>query len=40
MRKILVLEDNESIRGFVVINLQRAGYEVLEAESGGGRLLK
>lgn len=34
MRKILVLEDNESIRGFVVINLQRAGYEVLEAETG------
>lgn len=34
MRKILVLEDEESIRGFVVINLKRAGYEVVEASSG------
>ena len=34
MRKILVLEDEASIRGFVVINLKRAGYEVLEAETG------
>jgi len=34
MRKILVLEDEASIRGFVVINLQRAGYEVVEAETG------
>ena len=34
MRKILVLEDEASIRGFVVINLERAGYEVLEAETG------
>lgn len=34
MRKILVLEDEESIRGFVVINLKRAGYEVVEAATG------
>ena len=38
MRKILVLEDEASIRGFVVINLQRAGYEVLEAETGNQAL--
>jgi len=34
MRKVLVLEDEASIRGFVVINLKRAGYQVLEAETG------
>jgi DNA-binding response OmpR family regulator len=34
MRKILVLEDEASIRGFVVINLKRAGYDVLEAGTG------
>lgn len=34
MSKILVIEDEVSIRGFVVINLQRAGYEVVEAGSG------
>ena len=34
MRKILVLEDEDSIRGFVVINLKRAGYEVVEAGTG------
>ncbi len=33
-RKILVLEDEESIRSFVVLNLKRAGYEVIEAGSG------
>ena len=33
-RKVLVLEDEASIRGFIVINLTRAGYEVIEAESG------
>lgn len=33
-RKILILEDEESIRSFVVINLKRAGYEVVEAETG------
>ncbi len=34
MKKILVCEDEASIRSFVVINLQRAGYTVLEAASG------
>ncbi len=34
MKKILVLEDEASIRGFIVINLRRAGYDVIEAESG------
>lgn len=33
-KKILVLEDEPSIRSFVVINLSRAGYEVAEAETG------
>ena len=34
MRKVLVLEDEVNIRSFVVINLQRAGYEVVEAGTG------
>ena len=34
MKKVLVLEDESSIRGFIVINLRRAGYEVIEAETG------
>ncbi|MBR3640616.1 MAG: response regulator transcription factor [Oscillibacter sp.] len=34
MKKVLVLEDEASIRGFIVINLRRAGYQVIEAESG------
>ena len=34
MRKILVLEDESSIRSFVVINLRRAGFEPIEAETG------
>ena len=34
MKKVLDLEDESSIRSFVVINLKRAGYEVLEAETG------
>ncbi|MBE6759121.1 MAG: response regulator transcription factor [Ruminococcaceae bacterium] len=33
MKKILIVEDEANIREFVVINLQRAGYEVLEAGS-------
>ena len=40
MKKVLVLEDEPSIRGFIVINLQRAGYEVIEAESGEEALEK
>ncbi len=34
MRKVLILEDEASIRSFVVINLKRAGYTVLEAATG------
>ena len=34
MKKILVCEDEESIRSFVVFNLRRAGYTVIEAGSG------
>jgi len=34
MKKVLVLEDESSIRSFIVINLRRAGYEVIEAERG------
>ena len=34
MKKILVLEDETSIRSFIVINLNRAGYEVIEAGTG------
>ncbi len=34
MKKILILEDEDNIRSFVVINLQRAGYEVIEAGRG------
>ncbi len=34
MRKILVLEDEENIRSFVVINLKRAGYTTVEAGTG------
>ena len=33
-KKVLVLEDESSIRSFIVINLTRAGYEVSEAETG------
>lgn len=34
MKKVLVLEDESSIRSFIVINLRRAGYEVIEAGTG------
>lgn len=34
MKKILVLEDEANIRSFVVINLKRAGYDAIEAETG------
>lgn len=34
MKKVLVLEDESSIRSFLVINLKRSGYEVVEADSG------
>lgn len=34
MRRIMVVEDEKAIREFEVINLSRAGYEVIEAASG------
>ena len=34
MKKVLILEDEENIRSFVVINLQRAGYVTVEAATG------
>ena len=34
MKKILVAEDEQAIREFVVINLKRAGYDTLEAGTG------
>ncbi|MFI3226399.1 MAG: response regulator transcription factor [Clostridia bacterium] len=33
-KKILVLEDEEGIRTFIVFNLKREGYTVLEADTG------
>ena len=33
-KMVLIVEDEESIRKFVKINLEREGYKVLEAESG------
>ncbi len=40
MKKILVCEDEAAIRDFVVINLRRAGYEVVEADCGEMALQK
>ncbi len=34
MNRILVVEDEDAIRDFVVINLKRAGYEVIDAANG------
>ena len=34
MKKVLILEDEVNIRSFVVINLRRAGYEAIEADTG------
>lgn len=34
MKRVLIAEDENSIRDFIVINLKRSGYEVLEAENG------
>ena len=34
MKKVLIMEDEENIRSFVVINLQRAGYQAVEAATG------
>lgn len=38
MKKVLVLEDEANIRSFVVINLKRAGYEAIEADTGEAAL--
>jgi len=40
MKKVLVLEDEASIRSFVVINLKRSGYEPVEAATGAEALEK
>ncbi len=40
MKNILVAEDETAIRDFVVINLERAGYNVTEAENGAVALQK
>ncbi len=40
MKRILVVEDEDAIREFVVINLKRAGYEVVEANCGEAALQK
>lgn len=34
MKQILILEDEDAIREFIVINLQRAGYTTVEAHTG------
>ncbi len=34
MKKVLIAEDEASIREFIVINLKRGGYDVVEAENG------
>lgn len=34
MKKVLIAEDEASIREFIVINLKRIGYDVVEAENG------
>ncbi|MFA9380405.1 MAG: response regulator transcription factor [Acetanaerobacterium sp.] len=38
MKRILVVEDEDVIRDFVVINLQRAGYDVTDVNSGEAAL--
>lgn len=40
MKKVLVCEDESAIRDFVVINLTRAGYDVVEADCGEAALEK
>ncbi|ULL14704.1 DNA-binding response regulator [Paenibacillus sp. H1-7] len=34
MSKVLILEDEESIRSFVVVNLRREGFHIIEAATG------
>ena len=38
MKKVLIMEDELNIRSFVVINLKRAGFEVIEAGDGQSAL--
>ena len=38
MRKILVMEDEDNIRAFVVLNLKRVGYDVVDVASGEAAL--
>lgn len=38
MKRVLIAEDEAAIREFVVINLRRGGYEVVEAEDGAQAL--
>ena len=38
MKKVLILEDEVNIRSFVVINLERAGYQAIEAGTGESAL--
>ena len=40
MKKVLILEDEDNIRSFVVINLKRAGYQAIEAATGAEALEK
>ena len=40
MKKVLILEDEENIRSFVVINLQRAGSAAIEAGTGEDALAR
>ncbi len=40
MKRVLILEDEVNIRSFVVINLKRAGYDVVEAGTGEEALSK
>lgn len=40
MTKIMILEDEESIRSFIVINLKRNGFDVVEASNGNEALDK
>ena len=38
MKRVLIAEDEAAIREFIVINLKRGGYEVVEAEDGAAAL--
>lgn len=40
MKYVLIAEDEASIRDFVVINLRRSGYDVIEAENGEDAIKK